>query len=168
MSVQKIQYINIKDITDFLFSPSSLKSRFFSSKNKKDLPGDNPESSTAKIKNALGLVLSKRGTIAPDPFAAASTYAKKNGLGFVAVDQDMIVRHINETAAQFLSLQQKEFVGHVFDFFIMPNEKQNISIIQQNGRPGIGRMSVRDNGNTDVPYYLILIEDIASGKKISL
>lgn len=165
MSVQKIQYYpSIKDITQFLFSSSNPIKTLFATNGKSVFSRKQKALSTAKTKSTLGWNLSNKGMIAPDPFAAATSYAKKNGLGFVVIDHDMIVRHINANAEQFLSLPKKESVGHVFDFFIMPNEKQVISIMQENGKPGVGRMSVRDNGNSDEPYYLILIEDLARKK----
>ncbi len=167
-NASKIQYINIKDLTDFLFSPSSIKKTLFPSKKKKDLSQKDEPSTSSKIKSALGLSVSRKGTVAPDPFAAAATYAKKNGLGFVVVDQDNIVRQTNKAAEQFLNQHQEEMVGNVFDYFLMPHEKQNVSITRENGKPGIGQMSVRQTHNTNVPFYLILIEDAAENKDISL
>jgi len=161
MLVQKIQYPSFREITHFFFSSSNPIKSLFAAKDKDDAPRQAQAPAASKMNRGMGWVRLNKGLIGPDPFAAATSYAEKKDLAFLIVDQDMIIRHTNAKAVQFLTLPSPEADGHVFDYFVMPNEKQLISITRDNGKPGVGRMSVRDNGNPDVPYYLIFIEDLA-------
>ncbi len=86
--------------------------------------------------------------------------ARQSDEGLILLDRNRIVFFVNEVAAGFLKVQNDEFVGQLFNYFISTEETFMIGISRRNGRTGLGEMLVRKFDLHRETAYRISIRDV--------
>lgn len=87
-------------------------------------------------------------------------HVKKNDEGVIVLDHDRMVRFVSPAAKNLLSVQDEEFRGQLFNYFIREDETIQISIFRENRKPGVGEMRMVETEWEGEAAYLISIRDI--------
>lgn len=87
-------------------------------------------------------------------------FAEKSNKGFILLNRDKIVSHINPAAKFFLGVPDEELCGQLFNYFIREDETVQIGIFRDNRNSGIGEMYMEKTDWQGETAYLISIQDI--------
>jgi len=81
-------------------------------------------------------------------------------VGVIIVDKNKIMRFANPIARRMLGFEAETYRDQLFNFFIGVNEVSEVSIIRENGKPGIASMQIGETEWCNEYVYFAVMRDV--------
>jgi len=107
---------------------------------------------------------SEANQMAQDSRASFSNIVERSSDGIIVIDEEDVVRFVNETTCRFFESDRRDFIGKKFPFFKDPSENIEVEIRLDNGEKGMAEIHYTNTEWEGKPARLLMVYDITKRK----